>query len=311
MQTITSALAAVALAAAGAVGFVSTPIAVADEDEAAPVNTQNLGGQAQLVDGSNVQGWTVSELKQSSDAIPYQPRGTLWEATATDEAVQGGATPIVSNFNAVSPSGQTYRVLYEVPTAQGVNPASLAPGQQTTGKLYVDVTGDNPNSVVYELADGQAVGWWVQATPTSGGAGGGRTSGGRATTTPAGNPASSGGNPAAPAPGGSQGTPIAEGAPANQAATAPPGTSETPGQASTPAAPGQVGSPAAPAAGGSAGTPATGGSPETPATGGSTEAPAPAASPGAPAAGPANPAPAGGEPAPIGSQGASQGAPAS
>jgi Domain of unknown function (DUF1942) len=30
-----------------------------------------------------VQGWTITDLKPSSDSIPYAPQGTLWEATAT------------------------------------------------------------------------------------------------------------------------------------------------------------------------------------------------------------------------------------
>ena len=132
--SIAAAFAAAAIAAAGAITAFSAPIAIADDHNA--VNTTHLGSQAELVDGNVVQGWTVTGLKVSTDTIPYQPQGTLWEATATDHAIQGSAIPIVSNFNARARDGQTYRALFGVATAQGVNPATLAQGQQTSGKVY-------------------------------------------------------------------------------------------------------------------------------------------------------------------------------
>ena len=46
-----------------------------------------------------------------------------------------------SDFNARARNGETYRVLFGAATPQGVNPATIAQGQQTTGKLYFDVTG--------------------------------------------------------------------------------------------------------------------------------------------------------------------------
>src|SRR3954454_19207027 len=73
--------------------------------------TTTIGSQAKLVDGNVVQGWTITNLKSSSDTIPYPVAGTLWGATAPDEALEGGATPIVSNLNARAKSGETYRVL--------------------------------------------------------------------------------------------------------------------------------------------------------------------------------------------------------
>jgi hypothetical protein len=86
--------------------------------------------------------------------IPYPLAGALWEATATDTAIAGPVTPIVSNFNARARNGDTYRVLFGAATPQGVNPATIPPGhhppgRQTTGKLYFDVTGAESDSVVY------------------------------------------------------------------------------------------------------------------------------------------------------------------
>ena len=44
--------------------------------------------------------------------------------------------PIVSDLNARARNGDTYRTLFLVATPQGVNPAALAQGQQTSGKIY-------------------------------------------------------------------------------------------------------------------------------------------------------------------------------
>ena len=130
-----------AFVAAGAVGFLGAPTALAEGPTAAAI-----GSPAKLVDadGNVVQSWTITGLKTSSDVIPYPVAGTLWEATATDEAVMGGVTPIVSNLNARAGDGENYRVLFGVATPQGVNPATLAQGQKTTGKVYFDVTGAAP-----------------------------------------------------------------------------------------------------------------------------------------------------------------------
>jgi len=128
-----------------------TPIASADPT--GPV-VHDLGERAELVNGSVVQGWTVSDLKESADVIPYQVQGTLWEATATDEALNDNAIPIVSNLNARASSGETYRALFQVATPQSVRPAVLSQGEKTSGKVYFDVTGDVPDGVTYN--DGQS-----------------------------------------------------------------------------------------------------------------------------------------------------------
>ena len=160
---ITTKLAAATVAAAGVVS-IGAPTASADD---AAATTHKIGDQAKVADGAVVQGWTVSDLRTSTDAIPYQVRGTLWEATATDEALQGAAIPMVSNLNARAEDGQTYRALFQVASPAGINPATLAPGQQTTGKVYFDVTGESPDSVVYN-AGGRDLIVWVQPEPSQG-----------------------------------------------------------------------------------------------------------------------------------------------
>ena len=121
--------AAATVVTAGAVGLITAPISSAED-----VTATTVGSQAKLVDGNVIQGWTISDLRPSSDTIPYAVAGTLWEATATDEALQGSATPIVSNLNARASSGEAYRVLFGVATPQGVNPATIAQGQRPLGR---------------------------------------------------------------------------------------------------------------------------------------------------------------------------------
>ncbi|MDR3663559.1 MAG: MPT63 family protein, partial [Mycobacterium sp.] len=158
-----------AIAAIGAFGVLGAPLAAADANEAT-VTMTSAGQQAKLVDGNNVQGWTITGLKPSTDVIDYAPNGTLWEATATDEAIQGPVTPIVSNFNARAANGQNYRVLFGVASPQGVNPATLPQGQKTTGKVYFDVTGPAPQCVVYNAGGQDLIMWRQGAEATATGA---------------------------------------------------------------------------------------------------------------------------------------------
>jgi hypothetical protein len=290
----TNALAAAAaVAAAGSIGFVvDTPLAAAD------ATTQTLGSQGKLVDGTGnvVQGWTISNLKVSSDTIPHQVNGTLWEATATDEAVQGGATPIVSNLNARARDGETYRVLFGAATPQGVNPATLAQGEKTTGKVYFDVTGEAPDSVVYN-AGGQDVLSWVGSPASSQGAptysGPARSGSGSSSSTAPSTTPTPGATPATPAADGTvpPATAATEGAPGTPLSSGSQGTPLPAGSAGTPVPAGSTGTPLPGTEGAplpaSVGTPASAGTPVpagTPASAGTpvpAEAPAPAVAPAA------------------------------
>ena len=91
--------------------------------------------------------YTVEGLNPSSDAVPHN--GQLYEAAVNVEA--RGAMPIVTMFNARAQSEANYRVI-----------AGTAPG-----KLYFDVVGDVPNSVVYN--DGvQDLLTWIPGPPEGG-----------------------------------------------------------------------------------------------------------------------------------------------
>ena len=254
---------AATLAAAGAIA--AAPFAAA---ETGP-QIHEIGQQADLVNGDVTQGWTVTGLMPSSDPIPYQVRGTLWETTATDQAISGSAQPIVSNFNARAANGETYRSLWTVATPQGVNPATLAPGQKTTGKVYFDVTGAQPDSVVYNDGARDVLLWLKPAvTPATSGSSGSSGWG-------------SGSGSAASYPS-TSGTPAATGAAAPAATGA---------EAAVPGTPTPASAELAPAPAGSVGTPLPAGSVGTPIPAGSAGTPIPAGRQGTPLPPPAAPAP--------------------
>jgi hypothetical protein len=133
-------------------------------------NIKPFGQQETLNDyatGGPMIGYTVTGLNPSTDAVPHN--GQLYEATVTVDTPGGWATPLVPMFNARAESGDNYRVIANAPSG----PAAAPPGGSSTGKLYFDVVGDVPNSVVYN--DGtQDLLVWVPGAPAGGvpGAGG-------------------------------------------------------------------------------------------------------------------------------------------
>jgi hypothetical protein len=178
MRTTTIASAAIATLSA-------TALAIAPTAVAAQTMTAGFGARQLLYDndGTIITGWTVSDIGPSSDVIAYTPVGRLYEATSTVEADQGAVTPIIGNLNARASDGETYRALFGVASPQGISAATLPEGAKSTGKIYFDVTGANPDSVVYN--DGsQDLLIWV----------------GGAANPAAGAPASAAPAPAAPAP---------------------------------------------------------------------------------------------------------------
>jgi uncharacterized protein DUF1942 len=82
-----------------------------------------------------------------SDTLLY---GTLWEATATVEAVRGTVTPLIPNLNARADNGRNYQALWEAFMPQGISGATIPQGARSTGKIYFDVTGQTPSRVMYD-----------------------------------------------------------------------------------------------------------------------------------------------------------------
>ncbi|MBB3750142.1 hypothetical protein FHT44_002603 [Mycolicibacterium sp. BK634] len=137
---------AAALAAAVGLSVVLAPTAAADP------SVDKFGGWNHLVDngGASITVWKVSDLKPSTDTIPGYPlAGKLWEATAKVRAAKGGVTPIIPDFNARAANGANYPVLWQAATPTGIPGGTLLPGDSAWGKLYFDVTGPAPTSVVY------------------------------------------------------------------------------------------------------------------------------------------------------------------
>lgn len=136
--------------ALGAAGIASVTIITAATAAAVNPTEQGLGTTEQLVDGPLVTAYTVSNLEPSNLTIPGRtPTGQFWQADVTVVANSGTVTPLVSDFNARSADGSNYRVIELAPTPNGLSPAPLVQGAQSTGKIYFDVTGPQPDSVVY------------------------------------------------------------------------------------------------------------------------------------------------------------------
>ncbi|MGD1281950.1 MPT63 family protein [Mycobacterium seoulense] len=136
-------------AAAGGIAVASL-FAATPASAAPPPNIQGFGTSEQLVDGPLITNYTVSNLQPSNVTIPgYTPKGTLYQADITARSDGGVVTPMVNDFIARGPNGQNYRVIDKVGVPNGLNPAPIPQGSESTGTLYFDVTGAPPNGVVY------------------------------------------------------------------------------------------------------------------------------------------------------------------
>ncbi len=134
--------------AAGAIAAAS--VFTAATASAAPPTIQGFGTSEKLVDGPLVTAYTVSNLHPTNAVIPgYAPKGKLYQADITATADGGTVTPLIADFNARSANGTTYNVIDSVPVPNGISPAPIPQGQQSSGTLYFDVTGQPPNGVVY------------------------------------------------------------------------------------------------------------------------------------------------------------------
>ncbi|OBG97087.1 hypothetical protein A5697_19850 [Mycobacterium sp. E3251] len=153
--------------AAAAGGIAASIFAAAPAFASPPPNIQGFGTSEKLVDGPLVTDYTVSNLQPSNVTIPgYTPKGTLYQADVTARSDGGVVTPMVNDFIARGPNGQNYRVIDKVGAPNGLNPAPIPQGSESTGTLYFDVTGAPPNGVVYN--DGmQDVLMWTSNVPSS------------------------------------------------------------------------------------------------------------------------------------------------
>ena len=151
--------------AVGAAGIAAVSVFAAEAAWAAPPNIQGFGTSESLIDGPLVTAYTVSNLQPSSAVIPgYTPKGTLYQADVSARSDGGIVTPMVNDFIARGPNGQNYRVIDKVGAPNGLNPAPIPQGSESTGTLYFDVTGAPPNGVAYNDG-GQDVLMWTSNVP--------------------------------------------------------------------------------------------------------------------------------------------------
>ncbi len=93
--------------------------------------------------------YTVKNLAPSSDPVPHN--GTLYAATLFVDGFGGNANPMIERFGARAQSGDYYPAIW---------------GASNMGKLYFDVVGDIPNSVVWN--DGiRDILAWIPGEPVS------------------------------------------------------------------------------------------------------------------------------------------------
>jgi Domain of unknown function (DUF1942) len=157
--------------ALGAAGIAAVSVVAAGTAAAAPPNIQGFGTSEPLIEGPLVTTYTVSNLQPSNIAIPgFTPKGTLYQADITAKSDGGTVTPMVRDFSARGPNGQTYKLIDKVEVPNGLNPAPIPQGTESTGTLYFDVTGAPPNGVVYN--DGlQDILMWTSNVPGAAGPG--------------------------------------------------------------------------------------------------------------------------------------------
>ena len=139
-------IAAIASVATAAGCIVAAPKASADNY---PI-IQKFGTEEIVPSGGHNQGvvgWTVSSLQPSSDVVNWPVKGRLWESTATLRHVSWACSlPFLSRLNARASSGQDYPELATVNTSEPI--VRVCGGDPSTGKLYFDVVGPDPDSVV-------------------------------------------------------------------------------------------------------------------------------------------------------------------
>lgn len=126
-------------------------------------NNQIVGIEQTVADLNGTEiSYTVTKILPSADPIGYPIAGQLYEATVMARATQGTAVPMALAFSARTKNDAKYPALANAP---GLSGAPLADGTTTDGKIYFDVVGDVPTSVVY--ANGPQVLTWKQ--PVAGG----------------------------------------------------------------------------------------------------------------------------------------------
>jgi len=158
----TRKLAGVIAAAAIPFGIGAVTVAPASATD----NIKIFGEQERIspIPGVPVIGYTVTNFGPSSAPVPHN--GRLYEATLNVVAFGDWVNPKIEGFIARAESGDGDPVLRNAPG--GINPGQIPPGGSTTGKLFFDVIGDTPNSVVWNDGTRDILGWVPGVIPLEG-----------------------------------------------------------------------------------------------------------------------------------------------
>jgi hypothetical protein len=134
-------------------------------------NVQVVGIEESLMDPNGTEvAYTVTKIVPSGDPVAYPLGGQLYEATVMARALRGTVNPVVPFFNARAAGGANYPALVQVSSLSG---APLFEGNTMKGKVYFDVVGEAPNSVVYDNGPEDLLTWVRAGDTMPGGAGGG------------------------------------------------------------------------------------------------------------------------------------------
>jgi hypothetical protein len=154
---------------AGAAALITAAL-LAGAPTASAVRAQPFDTWGTLADagGAVITGYKVLDLTPAGEPINYPLRGRLYQATVTVVAERGDVTPVLPPFLARAANGDTYRVLSEVASPWGLGAATLPPGARATGRLYFDVVGQTPNSVIYSSGGVDRLLWVGEATDAPG-----------------------------------------------------------------------------------------------------------------------------------------------
>ena len=133
------------LAGVAAAAAVTFGLGAVNAAPASATDSIRVFGEQEQFNGPNglpYIGYTVGKLRPSSDPVPHN--GKLFSAKLTIDGFGGNYPPYIERFGARAESGDFYPSIW---------------GASNGGKLYFDVVGDIPNSVVWNDGTRDILAW--------------------------------------------------------------------------------------------------------------------------------------------------------
>ena len=140
------------LAGVAAAAAVTFGLGAVNAAPASATDSIRVFGEQEQLNGPNglpYIGYTVGKLRPSSDPVPHN--GKLYSAKLTIDGFGGSYPPSINQFGARAESGEFYPSIW---------------GASNGSKLYFDVVGDIPNSVVWNDGTRDILAW-VPGNPGS------------------------------------------------------------------------------------------------------------------------------------------------